>query len=179
MDDVHFDLLGRDLKEIRMVVDVGQFEFELAGELPLHDGAKWRAKGDELEIVHSRATGKTLHFNIHEQQLSLMFSARNAQGRHRSYPWLLVLVNSETKTAILLNRIRGPMRYRGTTWISPFVRGEEKVDVNLRQTLGRDITPEAADRWLEDSTLVIVRRRYLGSARVESIVDAATIHRRP
>jgi hypothetical protein len=179
MDDVQFDRLSRDLKEIRMVVDVGEFEFELAGELPLHDGAKWRAKGDELEIVHSRAVGKTLHFNIHEQQLSQMFSARNAHGRHRSYPWVLVLVNAETKIAILLNRIQGPMRYRGTTWISPFLRGEEKIDVYLRQTLGRDITPEAADRWLEDSTFVIVRRRYLGSVRVESVVDAASIRRRP
>ena len=149
--------------------------FVHAGELPLRDGATWQDRGDRIEIKRFSVTGNVFRLKIHEQQLSLIFSARNSYGRHNSHPWVLVLVNRAAKTAILVNRNDSPMAYRGTGWISPFLRGEETIDLNLRHALGRDLQPGEREDWLEHAKLVVVRKNNLGSASVDSVVDAEPI----
>jgi hypothetical protein len=179
MADDQFEGLRRDLEQISIAVDVGEFEINVVGELPLHDGAAWQDRGDELEIIKAQAMPDSLRIRVREQQLLLTFSPRNAQGRRHNYPWVLVLANRETKTAILLNRNDSQMSYRGASWLSPFLTGEEMIEVNLRYSLGGDFTPQASDHWLHNSTLIIMRRSYLGSLRAEQSTNATQIHQIP
>jgi hypothetical protein len=175
MDDAQFGRLDHDLEEIRLAIDVGEFEFSRAGELPFKDGAVWRDQGDELEILQILKQGHALEIKIREQQLSMIFSARNAYGRYSSYPWVLVLINPKAGTAILLNRNDSPVLYRGASWISPFLRRKETLYLDLRQALGARPSPEAVEQWFRDSTLAIVRKRNLGSIRVHHVVDTHNI----
>lgn len=138
--------------------------------MPLHDGAIWRDHGDEVEILRLAVDGETLRLTIREQQLSMIFAARNAYGRHQSYPWVLVLANPVSKEAILLNRNTSPMAYQGVGWLSPFLRGQETFDLHLRQALGGDLAPGTAKDWLENGQLVVVRKRNLGSRRIHQTV---------
>ena len=179
MGDDRFARLSRDLGQVRVAVDIGEFEFRSAGEIPLRDGAKWQDRGDQLEIVKVKAMTDSLRLRVREQQLSLTFSPRNAQGRRHSYPWVLVLANRESKTAILLNRNDSPMRYRGVSWLSPFLRGDETIEISLRQALGADFNAQSAAHWLLNSTLIIVRRDYLGSLRVEGSTNTSPIRQLP
>lgn len=179
MGEDRFGRLRHDFGQVRIAVDIGEFEFRSAGEIPLRDGAKWQERGDELEIVKVRAMQDSLRITVREQQLSLSFSPRNAQGRRHSYPWVLVLANRETNTAILLNRNDSPMRYRGVSWLSPFLRGDETIEVSLRNALGSDFYAQSPEHWLDNSTLTIVRRDYLGSLRVDAATGATPIRQLP
>lgn len=173
--DRDFERLQPELEELRVTVDVGAFEFERAAELPLRDGAAWRDRGDRVEIVRVQSLNSILRIKIREQVLSQIFAPRNAYGRQNRHPWVLLLVDPEARIAIVLRDRQSDVRYQGASWMSPFLRHEESLDVDLRRVLGAKFTPASASEWREKSNLVIVRKHNLGSVRLHQVIDASKI----
>jgi len=180
MADNNFDELSSKLEQVRFAMDIGLFEFERAGELPLREGATWTDKGDRIEIVRVRATDSSLQVSIREQVLTQIFARRNAFGRNNRYPWVLLLANRNTNTAIALKQVSQlPTNYRGASWLSPFLRAEKTLSVDLITALRENFTPEDIEDWRLHATLIVVRKHNRGSFHLTQEVDASAIRRDP
>ncbi|CAN5262101.1 hypothetical protein BH23VER1_BH23VER1_05820 [soil metagenome] len=149
--------------EVSLQGKAGWFALEVAGELPLREGARWTGRGEEVKITAIPSDPSRLRLVLETREIRQMFDReRLAVSRGSAPPWAFVVVHPGRMQAVEAHAeaVRGLPVFKG---FSPLAGARLRFVLDLPTEPGRTPTAEDVGSWFAEGRLIILQPVFRGA----------------